>query len=135
MLTSDRCSSVNHLIRVREGLKNVSVEAQEIPGLGAPGLAAALPGGTANGTRTCTGARVIVEFSLRTPIAPNCRVAVSYDLAGDGSWRECCGIPSHTHNTAAPGGLGVTYHYRLSQWIAAAHVMRIERIQDAHIAA
>jgi hypothetical protein len=126
---------VNHVIRVRDGLKNVTVEAQEIPGLGAPGRAAALPGGTANGTRACTGARVIVEFALHIPISPNCMVAVSYDLAGDGSWRECCGIPSHTHSTALPGGLGFIYHYRLSRWIAAAHVMRFERIEDAEIAA
>jgi hypothetical protein len=133
MITSGGSRSVKDVIHVRASVKNISVAAQEFQGLAISGLAAA--SGSRNNGRVSTGARVTVEFTLRTPIPPNCIVAVSYDLAGNGSWRECRGMPSHTHSTALSEGVGVTHHYRLAQWIAAAHVMRIERIEDADIAA
>ena len=82
--------------------------------------------------RIPSGARVTVEFSVPAPIPTNCEVAVAYDLADDGRWRECRGIPAYTHCTLDRSGSGTMHHYRLSQWIAPALVMHFARVDGLH---
>ena len=112
----------------------ITVLPEEVPSLVTWVPAAAEASRAGRQSRASSGARVTVEFTARTPIPANSEVAVAYDLAINGRWRKCRGIPSFTHSTAHRGSHGTTYYYRLSQWIAAAHVMLFTREDHRHYA-
>lgn len=122
-------------IPLRHALTGITVLPEEIPHLVTRGPAAAELGGADRQSRASSGARVTVEFTAPSLIPANCEVAVPYDLANNGRWRECRGIPSFTHCTAPAKGPGATYHYRLSQWIVAGHVMDFLRVDNRQPAA
>ena len=71
-----------------------------------------------------SGARVTVEFSTSTPLAPDGEVRLRYDFAENGRLREIVGTPGFTHTTTPQGQSGPTYHYRMSHWITASSLMR-----------
>ena len=87
------------MLRVTHGLTNVIVVPEEI---GTLWILGRLPeaGSADPRNRAATGARVIVEFVVNTVIPARTEVAVLYDLAGNGSWRECCGIPQYAYRAA-----------------------------------
>jgi hypothetical protein len=108
------------LVRVADGFTSISVMPDEIPRLTHNGLEA--PRDRTFTHRASTGARVTMEFITRSRVQPNRAVRACYDIAKNGTWRECLGIPHLTHTTPRPDG-GDLYHYRLSHWIAASSLM------------
>ncbi|MDB6090755.1 MAG: hypothetical protein JWN85_3539 [Gammaproteobacteria bacterium] len=122
---STLCDSVRtpEFVRVTDGFTSISVMPDEIPRLTANGLHALTPLDRAFPHRLSTGARVTVEFITNTQVQPDREVRACYDIAGDGTFRECMGIPNLTHTTPGPHGNGAVYHYRLTHWIAPQAVM------------
>ena len=122
------------MLRVTHGLTSVTVLPEEI---GTLWILGRLPeaGSADPRNRAPTGARVIVEFAVNTVIPARTEVAVPYDLAGNGGWRECRGIPQYAYRTALADGQGATHHYRLSQWIAAGQVMHFVQTETLQRAA
>ncbi len=111
------------LLRVADGFTSITVMPDELPRLTSNGFDAPAPHDRTLAHRASTGARVTVEFITEFQVQPNRQVRACYDIAGDGTWRECKGIPDLTHTTQRPEGDGAVYHYRLSHWIAAPSVM------------
>jgi hypothetical protein len=109
-------------VRVADGFTSISVMPDEIPHFTHNGLEAPGQRDRTLAHRVSTGARVTMEFITRTRVQPNREVRACYDIAQNGTWRECLGIPDLTHTTARPEG-GDLYHYRLSHWIAATSLM------------
>jgi hypothetical protein len=120
------CDSVRmgDLIRVAEGFTSITVMPDDIPRFANNGLNALTPPDRPPAHRTSTGARVTVEFTTETRVQPDREVRACYDIAKNGTWRECMGIPDLTHTTPRPEGDGDVFHYRLSHWIAAPSVMQ-----------
>jgi hypothetical protein len=122
------CNSVQmgDLVRVADGFTSITVMPDELPHLHLTnnGLNAPDPRDRTLAHPASTGARVTMEFITDIQVLPNREVHACYDIAGNGSWRECMGIPNLTHTTQRPEGDGTVYHYRLSHWIAASSVMR-----------
>jgi hypothetical protein len=119
------CNSVRmeDLAPVADGFTSITVMPDELPRLTNNGLNAPDPHDPTLAHRVSTGARVTMEFITEIQVLPNREVRACYDIAGDGTWRECMGIPNLTHTTPRPEGDGTVYHYRLSHWIAAPCVM------------
>ena len=111
------------LIRVADGFTSITVMPDELPRVTSSGLNAPTPHDRTLARHDSTGARVTMEFISETQVQPDREVHACYDIAGDGTWRECTGIPSLTHTTQRAEGDGTVYHYRLSHWIAAPSVM------------
>jgi hypothetical protein len=104
-----------------EGITSIQVAPDEIP------FRLSLAGTTLRGhlaARHPTGARVTVEFVRSAPVCLNSDVRLYYDIAENGGLREILGVPQLTHVTARQARPGLSYHYRLSHWIAAPSVMR-----------
>jgi hypothetical protein len=109
--------------RVTGGVTSIEVMPDQISSLGTNGMTASMPFVRTLDRRASTGARVTVEFVTDTPLPPHCEVRVCYDIAENGGWRECIGIPDFTHTTLRPGCDTAAHHYRLSYWIAPPYVM------------
>jgi hypothetical protein len=111
------------IIDVIDRVTSIEVTPDEIPfrvnGFGSTALQKPLAA-----RRDATGARVTIEFFRPAPFSPNNCVRVYYDIAENGELREILGVPQLTHTTAHEGRGGLSYHYRLSHWIAAPSVMR-----------
>jgi hypothetical protein len=111
------------LVSVADGFTSITVMPDELPRLTTNGLNPQTPHDRTLAHRVSTGARVTMEFITDTQVQPNREIRVCYDIAGNGTWRECMGIPNLTHTTQRAEGDGAVYHYRLSHWIAAPSVM------------
>ncbi len=72
--------------------------------------------------RSATGARVVIEFRRKMPLAAGQRVTARYDFAGDGNLREGMGIALPI-GAVVRWGRTVQYHYRFSYWIPACGLM------------
>ena len=70
-----------------------------------------------------SGARVTVEFCREAALSPGQVVCAKYDFAGNGQLRKVEGVASPTH-AVARAGQATLFHYRISQWIEPAALMR-----------
>jgi hypothetical protein len=109
------------LVLLAQDTLSITAMAQNIPRPKAAGtscLASSIR--AADLRRASTGARVTLEFSVTVPFPKERDVRLLYDFAGNGTWRECVGVPKLTHIMQGPS----IYHYRMSHWISSQDIER-----------
>lgn len=107
------------MIEITDELTSVSAGTSEIPWSTGDAAAAAH---AKRAARAPTGARVTVEFQRNAALPPDSLVRVRYEFES-GRMRELIGLPQPTR-TVVRQGHGVVHHYRLSQWISPAALLK-----------
>jgi len=107
------------MIEITDGFVRIGAGFDSIPELSEdPSCASAV----SCPARSPTGARITVEFRREAALAPQERVRVRYDFAGDGKIRECVGI-ARPIGTDVRWGRTVRFYYRVSDWIVPSALM------------
>lgn len=102
---------------LREDVTSIDVPADEARPLAVSRLTVAIRREEETLRCRSAGARVTVTFALPAPVPENLAVRVFYEIPGGAGLHQIAGVPRLTHATEAPGGS--SYHYRMSQWLAA----------------